>query len=166
MPDLHLRTPHCPVVPPGGRLRRGCQLGVVVDDLNLVCGQKVWELNFPKHLDVRVSEPRARHSYVPQSNLGGDSTHRKQPTRLPPSPAPHTRAHTFLSAIAASPRSSRRKHAASATASPWPCHNQVPPLVATRAHPKHAPNPSSPPMGPRHPHSAIGRDRSRESRGT
>ena len=71
-------------------------------------------IELSEHLGVRVSEPHAWHSYMPQSNLGGDSTHQKQPMWLPPSPVPHAHTHTFLSAIAASPRLSHCKHAASA----------------------------------------------------
>ena len=43
-------------------------------------------IELSEHLDVRVSEPRARHSYMPRPNLGGDSTNQKKPTELPPVP--------------------------------------------------------------------------------
>ena len=53
-------------------------------------------IELSEHWTVWVSEPRARHSYMPRLHLGGDSTNRRgsRPPALFPRPAPHARVHT------------------------------------------------------------------------
>jgi hypothetical protein len=88
---------------------------------------KSHEIELSERLD-RVSEP---------PSLGGDSVSRKKPSRVPP-------CRPFFAPCATCSRSpsdlaTRVRHASR----PKHAHNQA--LVATRAHPMHAPNPSSEP---------------------